>query len=320
MNRSAYCIQMLQLLKARGLMSKEELAKELHTNKRNLVEYRKELEAAGYRIESTTGPYGGYQLASGCYLPVLNLNEDEQRALSDAQNYLAVQPDFLSTNDFIHAMDKIKAQLHKVDSDNIYMHRGESLIDEKTRSWIRLCEQAIAHRQVVQLEYKGMKDTKPKTIQIHPYEILHYQAAYYCLAYSLSAKDYRNYKFSKERMKQVTLVNQFFTRDCDFDVKDHIGALGLIKGDLHEFEILIQGPQAILAAEQEIGLHPQMHWKDENTLYLKTIMEGKLNVISFLLSLGNQLEILSPLYLQEEIRTIVCEMYEKNMRSSKHMI
>ena len=47
MNRSAYCIEMLKLLAARGFMRKEELAKGLDVNPRNIIEYRKELEAAG---------------------------------------------------------------------------------------------------------------------------------------------------------------------------------------------------------------------------------------------------------------------------------
>ena len=59
MGKSANCIRMLLLLKARGFLTKEELAQLLETNIRNISEYRKELEEAGYRIESTTGKYGG---------------------------------------------------------------------------------------------------------------------------------------------------------------------------------------------------------------------------------------------------------------------
>lgn len=66
MKRSARCIQMLQLLKARGFLSREELATLLDTNIRNVSEYRKELEEAGYSIISTTGKYGGYQLDASC--------------------------------------------------------------------------------------------------------------------------------------------------------------------------------------------------------------------------------------------------------------
>ena len=65
MNRCALCLQMLRLLKARGMMSRQELADELQTNIRNLSEFRKELETAGYVIESTRISAGRGRSVSG---------------------------------------------------------------------------------------------------------------------------------------------------------------------------------------------------------------------------------------------------------------
>ena len=62
MNRTALCIRMLALLKVRGRMRIDEIAEALETNPRNVREFRKELEIAGYPIIQTTGRYGGYQL------------------------------------------------------------------------------------------------------------------------------------------------------------------------------------------------------------------------------------------------------------------
>lgn len=312
MGKSAKCIKMLMLLHGHGIVQREELATALDTNIRNLVEYRKELEEAGYQIESITGRYGGYRLDSNCSLPVLKLTSHEQEALLHGEKYLQVQSDFLSMQEFHTAMDKIRMQMQKTEVDNIYLQEYEQIFYEDIRQWILLCEKAIQSQQVMEIFYKGMKDKEPKTITIHPYEILHYQSAYYCLAYSLSAKDFRNFKFSRERMKGLRCIGSHFTRDFDFDVKAHVGMLGLMKDDLHEFEILVTGSQALLVAEKNLGLHPQMKWMDETTIYMKTIMEGKMNVHSFLLSLGSQVTILSPVYLQEEIKHIILEMYEKN--------
>ena len=58
MKRCAACIRMLQLLRSSGFMTREQLAAELDTNVRNILEYRKELEEACYVIEGTTGKYG----------------------------------------------------------------------------------------------------------------------------------------------------------------------------------------------------------------------------------------------------------------------
>ena len=59
MNRAALCIRMLTLLNSRGLLSKTELAELLETNVRNIPEFKRELEIAGYTIDSIPGRYGG---------------------------------------------------------------------------------------------------------------------------------------------------------------------------------------------------------------------------------------------------------------------
>ena len=69
MNRTALCIRMLALLKVRGRMRIDEIAEALETNPRNVREFRKELEIAGYPIIQTTGRYGGYQLDTSALLP-----------------------------------------------------------------------------------------------------------------------------------------------------------------------------------------------------------------------------------------------------------
>ena len=65
MNRSALVIKMLNYLYANGRkkpVSREDLAEVLETNVRNIVEFKKELEVAGYLIESVRGKDGGYIL------------------------------------------------------------------------------------------------------------------------------------------------------------------------------------------------------------------------------------------------------------------
>ena len=55
MNRTSLCIKMLLLLKSRGKMNTSELAQQLETNPRNIREFRKELEVAGYNIKEIKG-------------------------------------------------------------------------------------------------------------------------------------------------------------------------------------------------------------------------------------------------------------------------
>ena len=89
LNRTALTIRMLMILKARAIqepISTEKLAALLETNPRNIREYRKELETAGFTIEHKKGPYGGYLLEKSALFPVPKLTRYETLALKKVFN------------------------------------------------------------------------------------------------------------------------------------------------------------------------------------------------------------------------------------------
>lgn len=309
MNRSAACIRMLLLLKARGFMTRSELAKELNVNRRNIREYKKELEEAGYVIESTLGKFGGYKLHKNALLPIVGLNGEEVRAIREADEYLKSHTDFLLYSQFKNAIDKIQANtaLH-YDDTGVYMQQEQGNITKKMKDCIQLCEYAKKEGIVVDIVYKSINADVYQKVRIHPYEILNYKGAYYCFAYSLKAKDYRNFKFSEERMQGVSLSSAHFQRDPSFHLKEHIGITGLMKDEIYELDMLLYKESAVLISEKQIGIQPVMEWIDKDTLHFTTIMEGKINVITFVMSLGNQCKLLAPLSIQQEIIKIAKDM------------
>ncbi len=79
MGKASMCIQMLQILRSGRVYKCTELAELLETNPRNVIEYKKELEEAGYYIVSIPGKYGGYKLEQGSLIPSLNLSNEEKK-------------------------------------------------------------------------------------------------------------------------------------------------------------------------------------------------------------------------------------------------
>ncbi len=303
MNRTAMCIRMLQLLKGRGFMSREEIAAELEVNIRNVAEYRKELEAAGYTILSVSGRYGGYSLLADPLLAAASLSEEEKQGLRETLTYLKSHPDFISGQVAAAAIDKMLSNTPLQENHTgFYLSHEYAPISPKMRTFIQTTKQAIKERQCLELNYRSMKDAQAKEIRVHPYELIHYKGAYYCIAYSLSAKDFRTYKFSEERMKECCVLANGFQRDNTFDLTDHIGTLGLVKNELLAVEMELYQEAAIFCAERQIGLHPQFHWQKDGSLYYQTLFEGKQEALSFILSLGNQVRIHSPHSLCKEIK------------------
>ena len=85
MGKSSMCLQMLQLLNTGRVYKCSELAEILETNSRNIIEYKKELEEAGYYITSIPGKYGGYKLEKTCLIPSLRLLGNEEKAIKMIQ-------------------------------------------------------------------------------------------------------------------------------------------------------------------------------------------------------------------------------------------
>ena len=66
-------------------MNTSELAQQLETNPRNIREFRKELEVAGYNIKEIKGRYGGYVLDEDDLFPVIRLTNEEVQALDESR-------------------------------------------------------------------------------------------------------------------------------------------------------------------------------------------------------------------------------------------
>lgn len=303
MNRTALCIRMLTLLNSRGMLSRAELAELLDTNVRNIPEFKHELETAGYSFENTPGRYGGYRLKMDAMIPMLQLSDGEKDALTDSISYLSSHSDFLPLENYMSAIDKVRGAARSNSSSSSILFKSNSAsLSKRMRDMITLCESCRDHLQAMEIEYKSMRSDVYKKIRLHPYELLNVKGAYYVLGYNADIHEFRVYKFSEARMLSANAISQYFTRDLDFDIKEHIGQAGLMKDDLHEIDCVISGDLALLIYESEIGINSQKEWLDEKVLHLKTIIEGKMEAVRFLLSLGASCKVIEPVELKEEIK------------------
>ena len=139
MNRTALCIRMLQLLKTRGRMQITELAQALETNPRNVREFRRELETAGYVIRQTRGRYGGYELDGEVLLPALALQREEEQALQEAGSYLRAHPDFVHQEAFQSALEKLLSGSRDPVSSGTYVFSRLPDMSEQMRGFVERC-------------------------------------------------------------------------------------------------------------------------------------------------------------------------------------
>ena len=321
MNRSALVIKMLNYLYANGRnkpVSREELASFLETNPRNILEFKKEIETAGYLIESVRGKEGGYMLKEDGIFPSLALSEEEKQAIDQVLTYLKKQSNFEALTIFEEAMYKCKAKQFHLAKENrtIYLEESRKRLNEHENQMLKNIQYAKnIQKEITCLYVKGNSKDFEKRI-LRPYEIIVNAEGFYVLAEDLTPKKMHKiklFKITEERMQEVVITNKNFSRDPEFKVSKYIGEYALMK-DAYEVKLKISGLSARLVNEQEIENTIEKYWSEE-ALIIRFVMEGKYRLKNFILSLGSDCEVLEPASLKEEIieeLNTSLELYKKS--------
>ena len=309
MSRSVNCIKMLLLLQARGMMKSDEIAECLECNVRNIREYRKELEEAGYEIEAVQGKEGGYQLKKGTLFPVVSLTKEEYQAISEALVYMNAEP-FRYAKAFQSAMEKFKATTSMKNYDQDVYLRTTFSHNETDKYMIEQLSYAKRECLCVKLQYFGTKDDDFQTIYIHPYELVHRNNYTYVVAYSLKVKDYRTYRIQTTRMRYVEVLDKHFLRDEDFQLQKYIGKANFMMNENIQLHLKVYGKSRRYVNESFIGQNRNIiHYEDYDEVYLE--IEGKESVVHFLLSLRDEVEIISPIEMKTKMHEIITNMQTK---------
>lgn len=312
MNKTAKCIEMLNILKNRGTyISKAELASRLEINPRNIKEYRKELEEAGYQIEYKAGKYGGYLLNQNCIIPSLRLSDNEQKALRLGARFVEGHKEVAHMEDFVKAIEKINGALIKQDGiDYAYRNGRVPKYTKRIFEMVKTLELAIEKQCEVIIEYESNTATNYQNVHLFPYDIICSNGFYYVIGYALHRKDYRIYKISEQRMRSVILQNRTFQRDSTYKLEDHTGSKSIYKGEVQEVSLAIEGSVAKYIAENEVGINSSIQWVD-GVLYLDTTFENEFACDSFILSLGENATVLGSEEVKQRISSKVKKMNER---------
>ena len=317
MGKTALCIRMLQILNSGRMYKISELASMLETNPRNIIEYRNELEEAGYVIVSTPGKYGGYQLDRTSVIPSIKLTEEEKKALTEGSGYILTRNDFVYKDDFRSAMAKIYSSLkHEAEIDPTLFNRfplAMPLEELKERyDAIKDCipPSERGKGKVLSIAYKSLSGEE-KERRIHPYKLFMYNNAWFVLAFDEHSGEIRYFKLN--RIAAFTRTNDTFRKLLSFNESDYLDDFGMKNnGEWHEIKLKLTGNYATLVEERIYGKNQTVEHTPDGTL-LTVSMQNKEDIKVFVLGFGEHCQVLSPAWLQEEIRNVserLTELYQ----------
>lgn len=325
MNRTALCIQMLMLLKSRDRISSKELAQMLNTNPRNIREFRKELEAAGYRIEEKRGRYGGYSLDDARLLPIPDLSADEIEDLGQIRNYLDTVDLALSTGSPASLLDKILAGVRRqADPSRIrYVKNVESQLSERQRKLIQSAKDAIRQSRKTALLYQKKGGEEKERRIVDPYEVYRIDGTWYLNGWDNVRQGFRNYRFSDQRMYGLDILEQPFIRDADYHLENYTGTHSARKSSMEKYRVRVSKKEERSFLELYWGA--QLELTEENRSFAEyTFLDDEpWQVFSSLFFMGDAVKLLEPAdkvkEFEEKIRSIL-QLYQPDPAVKRELL
>ncbi|KUG24068.1 transcriptional regulator-like protein [hydrocarbon metagenome] len=173
---------------------------------------------------------------------------------------------------------------------------------------------AMEKQQVCKLTYQSVNAPKPKKYYIKPIKLFSYHDAIYLHAQKAKepGKPYTAPKYDPllavHRMKAVELTNVKFQPDkFDFE-KAFNQQFGIIKEKAFDVEVVFTGWAAAYVSERVWSPHQEIIPKGKNKIILKFTSSSEPELISWLLSFGEEAKLIQPEWLVKKLKSTIGEM------------
>lgn len=306
-------LRMLAILRSRRKVTRKELAEELEVGVREITRYKDDLESCGVLIKEIRGRYGGYILEHKDYLLNLELGKREEKALNSIEKFIR-NKNVPYYKDFKKAIEKINAispnGKESVSKDEIFIKQTKSKISYEHESsiWLIVNDGVINNRKLYISYMNANGEYKNRVVQ--PYGIYTYNNSNYFVGFCEYREEIRQFKFA--RIKDIQLLQNRFDKS-DFDLKEYLGnSIGVFKDEKIEIQLKVMYPYAQNFHEIEWVPDESIEdYREEGYLIYKATMEGKKQILNWVMGMGNSCEVLGPIEFRNEIKKIYSEVLEK---------
>ena len=295
-------LRMLAILRSRKKVTRKQLAEELEVDIRQITRYKEDLEYAGVTITEIKGRYGGYILENKDYLLNLELSDKESLALSKTKDYLKDQG-LHFYNDLSSAIEKIKAinpKDNNYNSESIYSKgiKIKANHEEESEKWLTINDGIINNRKV-RIKYMDSKGCCTERI-VQPYKLYTYYGSNYFIGKCEERNELRQFKLV--RIKNIELLEDRFIKD-DFDINEYLkNSIGLFKDKTYKIKLKITYPYAMGFKEYSWTEEESIEdYIEKGYLIYNATVEGKTEVIPWIMGMGTACNVLEPLELKDDI-------------------
>lgn len=281
----------------KGQVPASKLAEKFEVSIRTIYRDIDSLSGAGIPIYAEVGRNGGIRLMDGFVLDKAILSEEEKQEI-----FAALEG--LNADQRIHNRDTLSklSAIFNIPSENWlevdFSRWGD---DGEDNDKFAMLKSAIIHHKKIKITYAASDEMIYERI-ICPLRLFYKAKAWYVKAYCMQKQDFRLFKLS--RIVDYTLTNEGFSR---------VGFPEQPASSQKEYPtIVLRFPKTMAYRVYDEFNRKQIQRQKDGDLIVSVEMPEDAWLISFLLSFGTQVDILSPVYLKEVIAEQAKSIYEKN--------
>lgn len=293
-------IGILSLLLQKDKVTSAELAEKFEVSRRTILRDIESINMAGIPIISEQGQGGGISIMKGYKIDRTLLSSDDMQAiLSGLQSLDSVS----GTNRYRQLMEKISANdTASINADNQIIIDLSRWDKSEVADKIELIKNAIEQRHIISFQYFSPSGESKRRIE--PYHLVFQWSSWYVWGYCIDREDYRMFKLT--RMTELLLTNEIcsdrnvpeYTCDKLRHTKGEIQAT--VKFDISvKWRIIDEFGTDILKYDENGNILLTLTWEDAPSFYV------------YILSFGDNAEILSPEEYRHEFAEIVKRISDK---------
>ena len=214
-NPTSRALQLLSLLQTHRFWPCAELADRLGVTERTVRRDLDRLREIGYPVDSTSGRYGGYRLATGTHVPPLILDDEEAVAVAIGLRHAAEAAVSGIEETSLRALAKIEALLpHR-------LRRRVSALHSSVASLRRAVDDDVIHpeslsvfaaacrdHEHVRFDYRRIR-SESSSRHVEPHQLVIAGRRWYLVAWDGQRGDWRTFRL--DRIREPRPISSHFT-------------------------------------------------------------------------------------------------------------
>lgn len=289
--------KMIYLLMEKGSMTAPELAKHFEVSVRTVYRDIDVLSAAGIPISATQGKGGGISIQDSFILNKSLISEPEQ-----TQILMALQGISIVENENVDALlSKLSGVFKKKNVSWIEVDFSDWIRDQKYENVFDLLKTAIFQSKRVTFRYSSDRGESVNRL-VEPLKLVFKNRDWFLYGYCCLREDYRLFKLS--RIKEIETSFDCFSRPIPARI---FGEAEQYQDESISLTLLFEKESAFRVYDN----FDTVFERDDGKLLVNVCIPNNEWLYSFLLSFGDQVEVITPMTIRDEIINRIKKLQDK---------